>query len=722
MIPPASSNTSGTTLSTLGSGSKVISRNTLSFSQWSNGSQIPASFASTAFGASGPFYQSMPANPQIDPNSASMVSYYFSGNPGFAAGWIDGNQAQAQYDYTFPVYTAALSDPLVSIVCSGCPDNGQQIHIPARAQQAGGNGNLVVLQPNGLEYDFANVASNPPYTNGSQLKAGQERAFSLSGSNTGSAYIAPGFEKGAATASGIALSISQIYTSELAAGSINHAIALTLPCGTNATVFPASQVSGTCANGAGMPLGSLLWWALSDTQTSAMAVPTDIKTMLIAMHHYGAFFSDTGSKSMNVNGQGAGASARLENQESYWTYGNGVDPAQNYAASAPGWNHIVTSSGVNRYRLAVLANSIDFLSNLKVIAPCVVQQTCPTNTWTNGQQIPASYPNNAFGASGPFYQQLPSSPQIDPNSASAIGYYFNGNTVRNLAWVDGNSSQAQYDYSFPVYTASNSDPLVTIACTGGASCADSGAQIHLPALAQQAGGSDAHLAVLQPNGVEYDFWSVSSQPPYINNAKISASGEAHFTANGSGDIASGFVTGAATAGGIALSIGQTYTSELAAGVINHAISLTFPCGTSAWVYPSSQTTGICGQGQGMPLGSRVWWALSDAQTQAIQTSRDMQTILIALHHYGGFFTDGGSGGASVNGGGVGLGLHLENQEAYWIYGNGVDPVLNHAVSAGWNHIVTSSGVNRYVIGTSGGAINFLSNLQVLAPCVTQGAC
>jgi hypothetical protein len=283
-----------------------------------------------------------------------------------------------------------------------------------------------------------------------------------------------------------------------------------------------------------------------------------------------------------------------------------------------------------------------------------------------------------------------------------------------------------YDYNFPVYTASSGDPLVTIACTGQADCADGGVQIHVPSLANHAGGSDAHLAVIQPNGVEYDFWLVSSNPPYVNGSRLSAGGAAHLNLNGSGSIAPGFVVGGATAGGIALSIGQIYTSEFAAGSINHAISVVMPCGTTTtplWVFPATQITGTCAGSQGMPLGSRLWWAPSDAQTNSMPLAHDMKTVLIAMHHYGVFFTDNDNGSSGINGQGGGMGPHIENQEPYWTYGMGIDPALNYASSApGWTHVVTSSGVNRYLLVSSGSTVDFLDNLKLLAPCVTQQTC
>jgi hypothetical protein len=343
--------------------------------------------------------------------------------------------------------------------------------------------------------------------------------------------------------------------------------------------------------------------------------------------------------------------------------------------------------------------------------------------WTNGQQVPMSFLNNAFNGNGPFYQQLPASPQLDTGNTSALAYYFRGDPAFTAGWINGDNAQQQYDYSFPIYTASSSDPLVTITCSHvtTASCVDQGTHIRLPALATQAGGSDHHLSVIQPNGVEYDFWLVTSNPPYANGSALVAAGEAHFSPGG-GSIAPGFSAGAATAGGLALSLGQIYTSEFATGVINHAIGLTFACGTSGWVYPSSQTTGICANNQGIPLGSRVWWQPDDAQTRAMQLPRDIKTILVALHNYGGFFIDGGGGG-SVNGSGTGMGTRLESQEPYRLYGNGFDPARNYATSTpGWLHIATLNGINRYVLRANGASLDFLDNLKVVAPCVTRGTC
>jgi len=337
---------------------------------WKNGDRIPVWFPATAFGASGPFYQRLPADPRIDKNSENVISYYFAGNAApFEVGWIDADMNQAKYDYTFPVYVASSGDPLVTIFCNHlspalCSDGGVKIRIPALARQAGGTDHhLAVLEPNGMEYDFWLVTSRPPYRNGSRLSA------------AGEGHALPsGFDVGAATAGGNALSIGQIYTSELAAGAVNHALSVMFSCSTNGWVYPASQATGTCENGQGMPLGSRVWWSPTDEQTRAMPfIPRDVKTILVAMHRYGAFFTDGNGTN---DGRGRGMAGRLENQEPYWMYGKGIDPALDYAAKAPDWRHVRRFLGADRYLLIAPGSSVDFLDNLKVLAPCVTRHTC----------------------------------------------------------------------------------------------------------------------------------------------------------------------------------------------------------------------------------------------------------------------------------------------------------------------------------------------------------
>jgi hypothetical protein len=351
-----------------------------------------------------------------------------------------------------------------------------------------------------------------------------------------------------------------------------------------------------------------------------------------------------------------------------------------------------------------------------------------TPLWSNGQQIPASFGNTNFGASGPLYQGIPPLPTGATLAPVQTGlqYYFTGNPAVNIGWVDGNSSQGQYDYNFPVYQGGSNDQTVTIHCASGGTCSDNGTTIQLPIWAAQAGGSDHHLAVLEAaTGIEYDFWGVSSNPPYTWLENITASNESKFNINGTNNggyyVSPGFEYYASTAGGIGLSGGEVYISELQQGIINHALNLTFSCGTNSYVYPATQTSGQCSGGNGIPLGSRVWLSLSRAAIWALPVSKDMQTILVALHEYGGFYTDSG-GGSGVNGSGTGFGVKFESQEPYWIWDNGSDPVSAYAIANSWPHVVNGS-VNRYDVGSIGGSyVNLYSYLKLVAPCETQNNC
>lgn len=368
---------------------------------------------------------------------------------------------------------------------------------------------------------------------------------------------------------------------------------------------------------------------------------------------------------------------------------------------------------------------VNHLAPLLLLAACSAPHSVPTverqlqsyvPTWANGQQIPASFPNSNFGQSGPMYQKLPASPTIASNSQSVMSYYYSSTADSEGGWVDANSAQAVYDYNYPVYVAKATDPIVTVWCTG---CSSPSFAVNLPMLAKPAGGTDHHLAVIEPNGVEYDFWDVSTvYYPYQTGDPLSAQGDSAFYIDGlpgSLDpyyVAPGFNSAAATAGGIAVSEGQIYVSELQAGIINHALSINMPCGSNAWVFPATQVTGICANGQGMPLGSRIWWAPTNAATASMNLGRDMTTILNALHNYGGYFTDNGGGS---NGAGSGLGTKIESQEVYWLYGGGVDPVLNYVSSnSEWSHVVAGT-LNRYLLSVPSSSLNLTANMKLLAP-------
>jgi hypothetical protein len=280
-----------------------------------------------------------------------------------------------------------------------------------------------------------------------------------------------------------------------------------------------------------------------------------------------------------------------------------------------------------------------------------------------------------------------------------------------------------YDYGHPIYYASSSDPIVNLHCTAYCNTVDNGgfpATMHIPAAARPAGGTDAHLAVIQPDGTEIDLWATT--PPsgnWTTNATVTAQAIANC---GSFISGSGFTpTGpAATAGGACLGAGLLRANELAAGTINHALFLIAQCAVGSQ-YPAFPNAGTdaCTNGQGPALGARLWYDVADAITDANANLKPWEkAILKALHDYGGYLEDDASGGAAVSG----IGFLAESGAAAWAFGQ-PDPFAALA-SQGWNAISVGALTLRS-IGASAwnpAGVSFPAHLHWLDACSAHATC
>jgi hypothetical protein len=327
----------------------------------------------------------------------------------------------------------------------------------------------------------------------------------------------------------------------------------------------------------------------------------------------------------------------------------------------------------------------------------------------NGQEWPASFRPYA---ANPWNAPLPAAPTVDSTNTANVRTYMKDA-------VDHITGDAHNDYSHPVYAASANDPQITIDCsraqygcfTDQSAMMSSLPKINVPALARPSAGTDAHFAVVQPDGTEYDFWHVS-QPAgdWSNGATLSASIAVQTSITGSGIPA--FVSATS---GAALAGGLIRFDELQAGTIPHAIFLDFSC-TQGRVYPGTSNGVACG-GSGVPMGALVHLNMSDAQIDALPPTTIapfLLPILHALHQYGGYVLDTYGGSSS--------------DAPFWEYESFTQfsafgqpyPGTTFATAHGY-----SGYHNPTYLQYAGGPIRWSQlapYIEVLAPCYAHGSC
>jgi hypothetical protein len=323
------------------------------------------------YSSSSPFNRPLPANPTLASDSASIIANLTANNANF-----EGNTGQFAFTSDAGrdgVYYSRSSDPTVTIhctyywgpgTCSGANKiniDGQQIHVPAGAmpQDNGSDMHMTVIdQTNQLEYDFEHATWSPDHTtlnvwSGAEISAGPNLGSGLGGR---------------ATAANTATLAGLITEPELASGTINHALAINLPCTTGA-VFPAQPANGLpCTHEQGQtnpataaPLGTLFQLNMTDAQIANSGAPTWQKTIMTAMAHYGMYVNDT---------DGIGnIELEAESDISYTSLGG-----------QPLLANFIKAKGGSYYaplKRWILSGRFIPLNRLRVINPCFAQGTCP---------------------------------------------------------------------------------------------------------------------------------------------------------------------------------------------------------------------------------------------------------------------------------------------------------------------------------------------------------
>jgi hypothetical protein len=264
------------------------------FGAFAVGNWPPACFR--PYGPSSIFNMALPANPTPVAGAAQITAYIVAHHWAFPND-SDGSSPNFRLNSngSIPIYWPQASDPAITITCTGANGNGicqrslfpLKISIPSGAQPAQGSDAhmTVVDQASGTEYDFWQAKID-----------WQKRTMVVSsgcglpvGVNSGSGL------GGCARAAPTGLLGGIIRGPEIAAGKIDHALVLSVPC-TRGYVWPATAGNGFACPGNDIgapPLGALLQLTLTPEQISASGAPAWQQTIMNAMHTYGMYVVDT---------------------------------------------------------------------------------------------------------------------------------------------------------------------------------------------------------------------------------------------------------------------------------------------------------------------------------------------------------------------------------------------------------------------------------------------
>jgi hypothetical protein len=230
----------------------------------------------------------IPANPSIDPNSASIVTkaiaaYASNANFSNTDSWGIGIAYATQ---TSKVYTVTCTQ-----YCSG----SVQFPIPAGATPSTGSDHHLTVINGTQELDMWNAVHN---TTNDTWSAG---FLVINDANGWGATCAQGLHCNAAVAAGFGLLGGQVRPEEIAQGHIDHALSITTPY-TRASYIacPATHQDGKYADTAAIPEGARIQLDPA-YNVDAQSWPAWEKVIAKALQKYGAYVSDTGG-SMAIRG------------------------------------------------------------------------------------------------------------------------------------------------------------------------------------------------------------------------------------------------------------------------------------------------------------------------------------------------------------------------------------------------------------------------------------
>ena len=325
-----------------------------------------------------------------------------------------------------------------------------------------------------------------------------------------------------------------------------------------------------------------------------------------------------------------------------------------------------------------------------------------------------------YSDSSPFNMGMGSSPRLAANSSAIVSRTlgFGEAGPRGGTMFTGGIADTTSDFDHPIYFSKPADPVYTVRCRKWvSSCSVEGLQVRIPVEARQAGGTDAHMSVIdQDEGWEYGFWETEPRSPSGGTLWIGYGGRTRIGTADSTGLGSSSIPNGVTAAHFGLSAGMIRPEELAAGAINHALFITVKCTNGTYVWPArgpgvGRTCASMGlSNENAPaLGQHFYLDMTAAEINALSVPAWKKTVLRAMAHHGMFVGDTGSSY-------LGYGIVVQSGSSYTSYGQ-PDPWVDLAKRYG---IPQSSG-GRYYFDLKD-TISWGSELRVADACVSRGSC
>ncbi|GAC1547815.1 MAG: hypothetical protein NVS3B10_11570 [Polyangiales bacterium] len=321
----------------------------------------------------------------------------------------------------------------------------------------------------------------------------------------------------------------------------------------------------------------------------------------------------------------------------------------------------------------------------------------------------------AYGDASPFNQAIPRGVKLLPGSRDIVRRVFSDSATFGSGFADVQFSLKDpiNDYGHAVYFSDATDPVYKVHCTEPwGTCALEGREVHIPAKAKPAGGSDHHLGLVDQTGTtEFDLWGaeIFVDATGVETSVVRPAGGGVIDTRWGGllPIDGSGLGGAATAAGFGLLAGQIRPEELAAGVIDHGFFTGMRCGSASAVYPATKHDVTCADTTNAPpMGARFFLDYTDDEIAALAVPALNKIVLRAIAKYGIYFGDTGDG-ANV------MGVGLLDTYTYTVMGF-PDPMVELAKANG----IPYAG-DRYRWNLDGG-VDWAGHLQIVDPCFTEG--